>query len=585
MNKKQTIKGFFGSQAFAIFIHIALDYKWLYIGIILLRILQALFAIGLAEVTRRLFNDISDLSIIFCVSIVGATALLKCFNMVAEYFRQWIESLLNESIVTSMRWTLLRKATYLKYSFYEETHIARVHKVFFTDLEAVKDLLVTDIPDLICLPINFIGVGIYLFMIHPLLVLIVLLVGPSQLLSNKFRLKDYKKITKELNDFDYKYFLMMEETVQGIREIKENALEKDTMEHFRELCKKGIQLDVKNVKVRTSRSLMKNMPQEMAYLAGLTVIFYLMLQNKIEIGACVVFTTLLSYVADSFGKIVNSLSNLYGAIANSEDLCEMMELEEEEFAEGEEVAQGPISVEFQNVKFSYENDKQVLDGVSFKVPAGSTVAVVGPSGGGKTTLTKLLQRFYNLSEGNILINDLPIEEYSLGALRQSIAVVPQDPFLYAMSVQGNICIGKQDATMEEIRKAAEMADIAAFIETLPELYDTEIGQRGVKLSQGQRQRIVIARAMIKEASLIILDEATSALDVETEDNFQSNFNKMSRNCTKIIIAHRLATIREADYIAFIENGKATEYGTLEELLEKKCRFYEYWNKQVNINVS
>ncbi|MDE5597535.1 MAG: ATP-binding cassette domain-containing protein, partial [Lachnospiraceae bacterium] len=192
---------------------------------------------------------------------------------------------------------------------------------------------------------------------------------------------------------------------------------------------------------------------------------------------------------------------------------------------------------------------------------------------------------YNPSEGNILINGLPIEEYSLGALRQSIAAVPQDLFLYAMSVQGNICIGKQDATMEEIRKAAEMADIAAFIETLPEKYDTEIGQRGVKLSQGQRQRIAIARAMIKEASLIILDEATSALDVETEDNFQSNFNKMSRNCTKIIIAHRLATIREADYIAFIENGKVTEYGTLEELLEKKCRFYEYWNKQVNINVS
>ena len=162
------------------------------------------------------------------------------------------------------------------------------------------------------------------------------------------------------------------------------------------------------------------------------------------------------------------------------------------------------------------------------------------------------------------MNDKPIDVYALGRLRQKIAVVPQDLFLYAMSIKDRICNGKSDATLDEVKECAEMADIATFIESLPDQYDTEVGERGVKLSQGQRQRIAIARALIKNASLIILDEATSALDVETENNFQVNINKLSKNCTKIVIAHRLATVKDADYIAFVDKGKVVEYGTLEE---------------------
>jgi len=483
-----------------------------------------------------------------------------------------------------MRWAVLRKATYLKYSFYEENHIARVYKVFFTDLESVKDLLVSYIPDLVCIPLNFIGIGVYLFMINPLLAIIAIAIGPIQILCNRYKLQEFKDIVKKLNNFDYRYFLMMEETVQGIREIKENMLEEDTLTQFDTLCKKGVELDVKKVRVETSRRLVRNIPQDVAYIVGISIVFFLMFQGKIELGAFVVFTSLLTAVSDSFNKIVNVISKVYEAISNTEDLREIMELEEEDILDGEELTEGPASIEFKNVSFMYANGNKILNDISFQVPKGSTVAIVGPSGGGKTTITKLLQRFYKPLDGSILVNDKPIDVYALGKLRQKIAVVPQDLFLYAMSIKDNICIGKLDATLDEVKECAKMADIATFIESLPDQYDTEVGERGVKLSQGQRQRIAIARALIKNASLIILDEATSALDVETENNFQVNFNKLSKNCTKIVIAHRLATVKDADYIAFVDRGKVVEYGTLEELVNLRSRFYEYWNKQINIDV-
>ncbi len=377
---------------------------------------------------------------------------------------------------------------------------------------------------------------------------------------------------------------MMEETVQGIREIKENMLEEDTLTQFDTLCKKGVELDVKKVRVETSRRLVRNMPQDVAYIVGISIVFFLMFQGKIELGAFVVFTSLLTAVSDSFNKIVNVISKVYEAISNTEDLREIMELEEEDILDGEELTEGPASIEFKNVSFMYANGNKILNDISFQVPKGSTVAIVGPSGGGKTTITKLLQRFYKPLDGSILVNDKPIDVYALGKLRQKIAVVPQDLFLYAMSIKDNICIGKLDATLDEVKECAKMADIATFIESLPDQYNTEVGERGVKLSQGQRQRIAIARALIKNASLIILDEATSALDVETENNFQVNFNKLSKNCTKIVIAHRLATVKDADYIAFVDRGKVVEYGTLEELVNLRSRFYEYWNKQINIDV-
>lgn len=584
MNQKTSIRTFFHSKGFVEFLHIALEDKWLYVIIIGIRIIEVLLSLGWAELNRRLFNEITSLSIRLCITIVGLFILIKCLNIITNYFRSWLESLLNERVVTRMRWAVLRKATYLKYSFYEENHIARVYKVFFTDLESVKDLLVSYIPDLVCIPLNFIGIGVYLFMINPLLTIIAIAIGPIQILCNRYKLQEFKDIVKKLNNFDYRYFLMMEETVQGIREIKENMLEEDTLTQFDTLCKKGVELDVKKVRVETSRRLVRNMPQDVAYIVGISIVFFLMFQGKIELGAFVVFTSLLTAVSDSFNKIVNVISKVYEAISNTEDLREIMELEEEDILDGEELTEGPASIEFKNVSFMYANGNKILNDISFQVPKGSTVAIVGPSGGGKTTITKLLQRFYKPLDGSILVNDKPIDVYALGKLRQKIAVVPQDLFLYAMSIKDNICIGKLDATLDEVKECAKMADIATFIESLPDQYNTEVGERGVKLSQGQRQRIAIARALIKNASLIILDEATSALDVETENNFQVNFNKLSKNCTKIVIAHRLATVKDADYIAFVDRGKVVEYGTLEELVNLRSRFYEYWNKQINIDV-
>ena len=582
MQNEKSIYKFLTSYTFKEFFKIVRDKKQQYLIVIILRLSITIMSLAWAHANRILFDRIQNLTVEFCVIIVGSFFGIKVINMLLDYLYAWALSYLNETVINWKRWRLLKKSVSIPYSFFEETHMSRLYKVFFTDLETLKDLIQNNLIDLVCLPISFIGIGIYLFTIHPILAVIAIGVGPLQLISNFVKLKKFQKVVKELNDFDYNFFRTMQESVQGIREIKDNTMEQETIDRFSDLCEQGRKLDVKKVRISTTRKIVRNFPSEMAYIIGIIITFYLMFQGKIAIGSFVSFTILLGVVSNIFNNIVNTISKIHETISNTEDLCKIMEMEEENLEAGCDIEDGALSLTFDHVNFSYTDDVPIFSDLSFHIPANATVAIVGPSGGGKSTIIKLIQRFYKPESGEIKVNGKLIQEYSLKKLRSRIAVVPQDIFLYAMSLGRNIAIAKPGATQEEIEYAAWMADINTFIKTLPDKYETEAGERGVKLSQGQRQRIAVARALLKQSSLLILDEATSALDVETEDVFHNNFKEWSNNCTKIIIAHRLATIKEADYIIFIENGTAIEQGTPSQLMSTNSRFREFWNKQVNI---
>lgn len=225
--------------------------------------------------------------------------------------------------------------------------------------------------------------------------------------------------------------------------------------------------------------------------------------------------------------------------------------------------------------------RRVLNNVSFTIPAGSSVAFVGPSGGGKSTIVKLLYRFYQPQSGTIRVDGTAIESYRLGSYRSNLAAVSQDVYLFDGTIRDNIALGSRaEAPAEaDIERAMELSQSRSFIAQLPEQLESKVGERGIKLSQGQKQRIAIARAVMRNASVLILDEPTSALDVETESMFQTDLKEWASHCTTIIIAHRLSTIRDVDYVYFLEDGEIREHGTPRQLLHSKGRFMEYWTKQ------
>lgn len=238
------------------------------------------------------------------------------------------------------------------------------------------------------------------------------------------------------------------------------------------------------------------------------------------------------------------------------------------------------SIRFNQVKFSYDQNRQILKDINFEVPGGKTVAIVGPSGAGKSTISRLLFRFYDVDAGSITIDGQDIRNVTQKSLREAIGMVPQDTVLFNDTIAYNIYYGRPSATEEEMHKAAEMAQISKFIEMLPEGFQSMVGERGLKLSGGEKQRVAIARTLLKAPPLLILDEATAALDTATEQEIQQALDIISRGRTTLIIAHRLSTVINADEILVLKNGRIIENGTHTELLRKKGLYASMWNKQL-----
>ena len=238
-------------------------------------------------------------------------------------------------------------------------------------------------------------------------------------------------------------------------------------------------------------------------------------------------------------------------------------------------------IEFRNVSFTIDG-KPILQDVSFSVPAGKTVAIMGPTGSGKTSLIQLLARFYDVTDGAILVDGCDVREWKVQELRGGIGTATQDVFLFSDTVEGNIAFGNQELTLDEVKDFATRADAAEFIEHLPEGYDTIIGERGVGLSGGQRQRIALARAMAVRPGILVMDDTTSAVDSETEKYLQDQLRNLPYDCTKVIIAQRISSMRDADLILVIENGTVSEHGTHEELLALKGYYWQTYCLQYGI---
>ena len=305
---------------------------------------------------------------------------------------------------------------------------------------------------------------------------------------------------------------------------------------------------------------------------GVVLIFggTLVASGTLDPGGFIAFVAIFSQITRPVRTFIDQFANINQGIAAGERIFSVIDTkpEIEDKPDARELTGLKDKIEFRNVHFSYDGSREVIDGISFEIRRGQTVALVGPSGGGKSTLSELLPRFYDPTSGEILIDGISLRDYTQESIRAHMSVVAQDTILFNDTIENNIAMGRRGASHEEIVEAAKVANADAFIRECPEGYDTNIGDRGVKLSGGQRQRLSIARAVLKNPAILILDEATSALDTESEKLVQDALNKLLKGRTSVVIAHRLSTIHNADQIIVVDHGRIAEQGTHAELMAR-----------------
>jgi ABC-type multidrug transport system fused ATPase/permease subunit len=426
-----------------------------------------------------------------------------------------------------------------------------------------------------------VGGVIFLAIVSPKMTIALLVVLPVLVVVAVFFGRFIRKLSRKAQDKLAESNTIVEETLQGIANVK--AFVNESFETNR--YSKNIR-EVANIAIRGAkfRGIFASFIVFCMFGAIVAVIGYgciLVSHHELTVGELFKFALYAVFVGSAMGSFPELYANVQKAVGASERVLEILEEKSEAISiiESNNAIQQKIegNLSFDKVVFAYPSRPEltVLKEISFNATAGQKVAIVGPSGSGKSTMAALILQFYNPQSGIIAFDGKPSEAYSLTDIRNQVAIVPQDVMLFGGTILENIAYGKLTATKDEIIKAAQRANAHQFIMSFPEGYDTVVGERGVKLSGGQRQRIAIARALLKNPSILILDEATSSLDSESERLVQEALEELMKNRTSIIIAHRLSTIREADKIIVLEKGKIIETGNHQELIGNEEGLYRY----------
>ena len=498
---------------------------------------------------------------------------------VFSYFRIYLFVNFTENTLAALRQALFAQMIQLPMTFYSEQRVGDLNSRISSDIAQLSDTLTTTIAEFLRQFILIIGGIILLLFISPKLTLLMLAIVPVVAIAAVIFGRFIRKISREVQDKIALSNTIVQETLQGIINVK--AFSNEYFENIR--YKKSTESIVFTaIKGGKYRGAFASFIIFCLFGAIVTVIWYgvyLASMKQLYIGDLIKFILYSVYVGASFGGIAELYSQIQKAVGSTERVFEILDEQHEDININ---AIQPVftrlngDVAFNNVEFTYPSRKeiQVLNGINITVKKGETIAIVGPSGSGKSTLIGLLLRFYDPEKGTLFIDGKDAKSYSLSELRNNMAMVPQDVILFGGSIKENIAYGKPQATFNEIEEAARKANAIEFIEKFPEKFDTLVGERGIKLSGGQRQRIAIARAVLKDPSILILDEATSSLDSESERIVQEALDKLMVGRTSFVIAHRLSTIRKADKIIVIDKGFVSEVGTHDELTLKENGLYK-----------
>ena len=525
-----------------------------------------------AEMTKQLFYWLGGTVLVFFI-----------IRPPVEYYRQYYAQYVSNKILYDIRKELYAHLQKLSLSYYSNTRAGEIISRVINDVEQTKNFVMIGLMNVwLDLATIIIAVTIMLTMDVPL-TLVTLLAFPFYAYSVKHFFGKLRELTGKRSQALADVQSYLHERVAGVSVIKSFALEEEEQGRFNKTNGNFLDKALDHTKWNAKAFAVVNTITDVAPLLVISYAGYQVINNDLSVGTMVAFIAYIDRVYNPLRRLVNASTSLTQSFASMDRVFDLMEQEYDITNKPDAIELPPIDgkIEFDNVSFMYEEDGvPVLNGINFVVEPGETIAFVGMSGGGKSTIVGLIPRFHDVTGGAVFVDGHDLRDVNIKSLREQIGIVLQDTILFSDSVKSNILMGKSDATDEEVIAAAKAANAHDFIETLPFGYDTKVGERGVKLSGGQKQRIAIARVFLKNPPLLILDEATSALDLESEALIQESLEKLANERTTLIVAHRLSTITHADKIIVIDAGQLKEMGTHEELMSLQGIYYSLFQVQM-----
>jgi len=556
-------------------------YRWGYVGgticIFLTNGIQVLNPKVLGLASDALLQSVTRQKLLFYASLLLAIAIAKG---IFQFLTRWIMIGISRDIEFDLRNDLFARLESLSYSFYQRNRTGDIMARATNDLSAVRNLLGPAIMYSANTIVLMAAALAFMISISPRLTLYTFLPLPAASILIQYfgrKIHDrFERIQAMFSDISAR----AQENFSGARLIRAYVQEEAEIRAFETENKEYIRRSLKLVR------LMGMLWPTLEFMLGCAVVMVLwlggreVLSGRITVGQFVSFNAYmlqLTWPIIALGYVINLFQRGTASLARlNEIMVEQPEIKDSPGASAREIAG---EIEFRGLNFSY-NGKNVLHDVNLHVPAGSSLAIVGPTGSGKTTLVDLIPRIYDAEADMVLIDGRPIRDYSIEALRKNIGFVPQETFLFSDRIRENIALGVDSATDAEVRTAAEAANIATDIEGFPERWETLVGERGITLSGGQKQRTAIARALIRNPRILILDDALSSVDTHTEDKILNHLRDVMQGRTTIFISHRVSTVRNADRIAVLHGGRIVELGTHDELLALNGYYSDLYNKQL-----
>jgi len=489
-----------------------------------------------------------------------------------------------QGVLLKMRTQILDKLHTLDIGFFDRHEAGDLMSRLTNDTQVINDMFGPGLMRILRMTLSLLGIIASMFLLNWRLALASYMVLPVIVLVVAFFSKHIRRAFRQTRKTIGEVSAELQENIAGIREVQAFARESETIREFRTINARNL---TANVRAETLSAIFLPLLDVLSTTATAIVIGfggYLVLAFDpplVSIGVIVAFLTYVRRFYQPIRELANLYAQLQASIAGAERIFELLDTPPaiQDSSDAIELEEIEGRVDYDHVSFTYDGQNWVLKDVTVHIKPGEVFALVGPTGAGKTTFANLLLRFYDATSGEVRVDGYNVRSVTQASLRRHIAVVPQDTFLFATSVMENIRYGRLDATDQEVIEAARMANAHEFIERLPEGYQTKLGERGTTLSQGHRQLLAIARAILKSPRILILDEATSSVDTRTERLIQDGLAHLMKGRTSLVIAHRLSTIRHADQILVIKDGRIVERGRHQELLERQGVYHELYMSQ------